>query len=233
MQEHSSNIILSFIFFVLSFLGQCHDPATQVIPPVYKDGGFELTLAPQEDLSEAALEQTLTVLTKRLDYLNPELQFEEGEFLLALPSSSSGEQERIIQLVTQPGELAFRLVKESSGGVPDLTSDDLEPSAFTQTIIAGATVSTDSYTGPVVDFEILAEFQADFESFTAANTGRRLAITLDSKVLISPTIMGAIHGGGQISGLDSQAEAEDLARVLNAGPLPVPLELVDISVTPD
>ena len=61
-----------------------------------------------------------------------------------------------------------------------------------------------------------------FADFTGAhaNDRDRLAIVLDGKVLLAPTIHSQIHDQGRITGEPNQQEATDLALNLKAGSLP-------------
>ncbi len=66
-----------------------------------------------------------------------------------------------------------------------------------------------------------------FARITSDNVGRRFAIILDDIVYSAPNIREPILGGSaQISGGFTQAEALDLSRVLNAGALPAPLQVI-------
>ena len=60
------------------------------------------------------------------------------------------------------------------------------------------------------------------------NVNKRIAIVLDKKVHMAPVIRSQIFGGATvIEGMDSIQEAEDIAIVLRAGALPVPVTIVD------
>jgi len=81
---------------------------------------------------------------------------------------------------------------------------------------------------PAVAFEFKPSGRDKFYEFTRKNTGEVLAIVLDGEVLSDPTIHEPIPGRGQISGgFESVAEAQRLADLLNAGSLPVPLEIAE------
>ncbi len=59
-------------------------------------------------------------------------------------------------------------------------------------------------------------------------TGRQLAIILDGKLYSAPTIQEAIYGGNaQITGSFSMEECQRVVNVLNAGALPVPVQIVE------
>jgi preprotein translocase subunit SecD len=59
-----------------------------------------------------------------------------------------------------------------------------------------------------------------FSEFTGSHIGQRMAIVLDGKVLLAPSIKGQISDQGVIEGEASQQDAADLALNLKAGSLP-------------
>jgi preprotein translocase subunit SecD len=66
-----------------------------------------------------------------------------------------------------------------------------------------------------------------FARVTGANIGKRLAIVLDNKVFLAPTIQVKINSGrARITGLDNIEEAQDLSIVLKAGALPAPVKII-------
>ncbi|MBI5045870.1 MAG: protein translocase subunit SecD [Candidatus Niyogibacteria bacterium] len=78
---------------------------------------------------------------------------------------------------------------------------------------------------------ILLEFNAEgadiFAKLTRENVGKRLAIYLDGVPISTPVVREEITGGNaQISGTFTPDEAKTLARNLNAGALPIPIELI-------
>lgn len=79
---------------------------------------------------------------------------------------------------------------------------------------------------PVVSLRFNREGAQLFEEITSANVGEQLAIFLDGELVSSPNIRERISGGNAIiSGGFTATEARDLARNLNLGALPVPIEL--------
>ncbi|MCC6928670.1 MAG: protein translocase subunit SecD [Gemmatimonadaceae bacterium] len=84
--------------------------------------------------------------------------------------------------------------------------------------------------GTVVEFELNNEGGRRFRSETGKHVGDYMAIILDDKVVgRPPVIQSAIGTRGQITmgGRDLQA-AQDLALVLRAGSLPVPLKIAEV-----
>jgi len=79
---------------------------------------------------------------------------------------------------------------------------------------------------PEVVFSLNTKGGRRFARLTKNNIGKRLAIVLDGKVKSAPVIKSEIPSGkGQIEGQFSWDEATDLALVLRAGALPVPIQI--------
>jgi len=80
---------------------------------------------------------------------------------------------------------------------------------------------------PEVSLEFDAEGANLFEEITARNVNKQVAIFLDGYAISAPTVNEKISGGkAVISGSFNIQEAKLLAQRLNAGALPVPIELV-------
>lgn len=79
----------------------------------------------------------------------------------------------------------------------------------------------------VVGFELRNERKDAFRKFTGKNVGRYMAIVLDGKCQMAPVIRSEIPGSGIIEGNFTPEEAAKLALLLNAGALPVPLEIAE------
>ena len=81
---------------------------------------------------------------------------------------------------------------------------------------------------PIVQMEMSSAGSREWARITGANIQKRIAIVLDKKVHMAPVINSQIFGGATvIEGLDSINEAEDIAIVLRAGALPVPVTIVE------
>ncbi len=96
---------------------------------------------------------------------------------------------------------------------PDLTGDYL----------VDARVGFDQQQRPIVNFQFNAEGGKKFGELTESNIDKPLAIILDSKVYSAPTIQSRITMRGQITGRYTPQQAADLAVVLRAGSLSVPV----------
>ena len=105
-------------------------------------------------------------------------------------------------------------------GMPALTGDRLE----------GA-VPTSDFEHPgffQVSFTLDSRGARSFAKMTGDNVGRKLAISLDSRISSAPVINGRIPGGqGVITGNFSNNEASDLALLLRAGALPADVYIAE------
>jgi len=81
---------------------------------------------------------------------------------------------------------------------------------------------------PVVSFKLNNTGAKIFGDISSKNIGRAIAIVLDEKILSMPVVREPILGGtGIISGNFSIASANELALLLRAGALPVPLKIAE------
>ncbi|MGD9898491.1 MAG: protein translocase subunit SecD [Calditrichaceae bacterium] len=81
-------------------------------------------------------------------------------------------------------------------------------------------------------FEVSLTFNDEgsrvFSRVTGANIGKRLAIILDNKVFLAPSLRVKISNGrARITGLETMDEAKDLGIVLKAGALPAPVDIIE------
>ncbi len=109
---------------------------------------------------------------------------------------------------TQRVSAAFLVPKS-----PDITGDFLED----------ARVGFDQQQRPLVNFRFNPEGGDIFGTLTEENIGKPLAIVLDENVYSAPTVNSKITTRGQITGRFTSQEAADLAVVLRAGALSVPV----------
>jgi len=104
----------------------------------------------------------------------------------------------------------------------------------TKPIITGdylidARPNTDPQSGNVVTFTLNNEGGRRFKNETAKHLKENMAIVLDDKVMTAPEIQSSIGRNGQITlGGGTLQAAQDLALVLRAGALPVPLKITEV-----
>ena len=81
---------------------------------------------------------------------------------------------------------------------------------------------------PIVLLDMNSEGAQTWSRITGANIGRRIAIVLDKKVHMAPSIRTKITDGGTlIEGFANMDEAKDIAIVLRAGSLPAPVKIIE------
>jgi preprotein translocase subunit SecD len=104
---------------------------------------------------------------------------------------------------------------------PILTGDLLQD--------AGPAARDPQFNQPYVPFETTRRGSRVFQRGTAPNVGRYMAIVLDGRVQSAPVIRQTLSRRAQIEmgGGSSFQEAQDLALVLRAGALPMPIKVVE------
>mgnify|MGYP000585815932 FL=1 len=81
---------------------------------------------------------------------------------------------------------------------------------------------------PIVLLDMNSEGARTWSRITGANIGRRIAIVLNKKVHMAPSIRTKITDGGTlIEGFANMDEAKDIAIVLRAGALPAPVKIIE------
>ncbi len=109
-----------------------------------------------------------------------------------------------------------------------LTVDPWADTALSGKDLKKATVAFDQTTGvPLVMLQFDEHGTALFAELTKNNVGKVIGIFLDGEAITTPVVNEAIYGGeATISGNFTIAEAKLLVQRLNAGALPVPIEVV-------
>ncbi|WP_396222114.1 protein translocase subunit SecD [Gemmatimonas sp.] len=100
---------------------------------------------------------------------------------------------------------------------------------ITGEVLTDARPNTDPVEGNVVQFTLNNEGARRFKVETGKHIRDNMAIVLDQKVITAPTLQSAIGRNGQITlGGGTLQAAQDLALVLRAGALPVPLKVAEV-----
>jgi preprotein translocase subunit SecD len=136
----------------------------------------------------------------------------ESEALLRAryPDGIAEEHEISLELDPESEEvIAAYLVRKA----PDITGDYLDD----------ARLSWDQQQRPLVSFRFNPEGGRIFGKLTEENIGNQLSIILDENVYSAPVIRSRISTNGQIEGRYTVQQAADLAVVLRAGALSVPV----------
>lgn len=161
----------------------------------------------------------------------------EERLIIELPGVTDTQE--AIKLIGQTPVLEFRLLKKSAedAEVPTqnlsttTVSQYFEAPAITGQHLESAQLQFQTGVGqagaPVVVLNFNSEGKEIFANLTKNNVGRYFGIFLDGQPISVPIIQEAIPDGTAIiSGSFNPESARELARNLNYGALPVPIELI-------
>lgn len=175
----------------------------------------------------------------------------KGQVVLEIPGVKDPDHVR--EMIGKTASMQFRLVPAGmSVSVDDETGDATasrggqilegpELINATYLVITGKDLKPNSDIVPdqkaagkmAVSFEMRDKSKAEkakrdqFAALTAGSIGRQLMIVLDDAVVMAPVIEDRLPGEGIITGHFAPEEAKDLATLLNAGALPVPVDIVE------
>ena len=186
---------------------------------------------------ETALESVREIVSRRVDLYGvsePVVQTsrvgDDDRILVELPGIS--DIDSAVQLIGQTAQLDFREIPEdfreaTPGSVPifafvqtDLTGRDLER--------ASVQFANTEDGSPAVSLEFSDEGREKFAEITRRNIGRQVAIFIDDFPVTAPTVQSEIvDGQAIISGSFDIEGAKQLAIQLNAGALPVPVDIIE------
>lgn len=204
---------------------------------VYKADISEL---PSTDV-DASMQSLRDVIERRVNLFGvaePLVQEEQGllsgERRLVVELPGVTDVKEAIDQIGQTPVLEFKLMVEVPAADPTSSSTAaFLPTGLTGRQLSGAQLQFSQGTAgqfsndPIILLNFNSEGAALFEKITGENVGQPLAIFLDGEMISAPVIREAISGGvATISGQFTPEEGRELARNLNFGALPVPIELV-------
>ncbi|MBO6849305.1 MAG: protein translocase subunit SecD, partial [Marinobacter sp.] len=224
-------------------LGEASQDGTRRFDVERNGGQLKLSLTDgwQESLSRDAVDRSLEVVRRRLD--------ESG--LVDPTITRQGSQGILVQMpgVADPGEIRELLGTTAKmsfhWAARDTAQNDIativlpgaqgeqqyrleKRVAMAGERIRDAHLAFNPDTAePVVNFKLDKTGARQFAEMTRQNIGRPLAIVLDDKVITAPVIRSEIGGSGEISGDFTSRDASELALLLRAGALPVPLNVLE------
>lgn len=192
------------------------------------------------------LSQVIRIIEERVNRLGLSeavIQRQDPDkIIVELPGAQNPEE--IMRILRTTAVLEFRhipkkyeVVQELGEREPYFTQDGEEVSPEqvvkeSRLIVRGDQLKSNSYVDygagtnqPVVTFEFKREGADKFWAFTRTHIGQHLAIVLDGKIISAPVVKAAIRGRGIIEGSFSVSEAQNLSVLLNAGSLPIPLDV--------
>lgn len=190
-----------------------------------------------------------------LGVAEPTLQVSgENRIIIELPGMD--DPDRAVEVIGQTAQLTFHHVLDSypEGTVPDdvealvIAGNPGEELALGPVAVSGEQVEsanpffdTQGTVQWVVSLQFFPQGEQAWAELTAeaacagpADPARRIAIVLDSTVISSPGVnpsvpcgLGITGGGTIITGAFTQEEATELAALIQAGALPVPVEVIE------
>jgi preprotein translocase subunit SecD len=208
----------------------------------------------ERDLLDQTVSQALETISNRINEFGvaePVLQkIGDKQLLIELPGVSDKEKDRVMGLIKSAAVLELKkeeagpfeteeealkqyggklpedlvIVKHASGDIKGYSVLRVE-SVITGRELKSAHLSRDEYGGPAVSFSLNAQGAKRFQTFTAANIGKKLAIVLDDRIISDPVVNAVIAYDGIIQGRFTSDEASDLALKLRSGSLPAELRL--------
>lgn len=206
-------------------------------------GGMQVVL--NADMTEvdagnrdSALESAQEIIRRRVDMFGvsePLVQTsvfnDQYRILVELPGMKN--PDLAVQLIGKTAELDFRIQQPTED--PEATmSPTLYFQNFKETGLKGehlelAAMQYNTQTGePIVSIKFNNEGREIFADITKNNRGKSLGIFIDNMPITAPRINDPIlDGAASISGGFTEEAAEQLAIQLNAGALPVPIQVVE------
>lgn len=210
-------------------------------------GGFHLVY--EADFSKSGIEEKdraavmeglKDVIERRVNLFGvkePVVQVQKERLIVELAGvKSTGEA---IQMIGQTPFLEF---KEPKNNYEEILAnnqkvyetgegqfeDPFQSTALTGRYLKKSEVAFDNTTyKSLVTLQFNDEGAKIFEDLTTKNVGKPLAIYIDQQLISAPTVQESISGGrAQITGDFTADEAQKLARNLNAGALPVNINLI-------
>lgn len=199
-------------------------------------GGAEIVLEADMENVEAndritALESAKEVINRRIDLFGvsePVVQTnmanDRYRIIAELPGITNVSE--ALDLIGTTAQLDFRQLNSATTSA---TLADFIPTGLTGKNLKRSRVEFDPNTGtPIVSLEFDSQGSEQFAQITRDNIGKPVAIFLDSFPVTIPQVNEAIIGGrAVISGDFTTAEAKTLSIQLNAGALPVPINIIE------
>ncbi len=197
----------------------------------------DMSIIPNEDRT-TALESTREVISRRVDLYGvtePNIitsrMNDQYRIIVEMPGIQNVED--AISLIGKTAQLDFR---ELPAELQDASPSALSILNFVSTGLTGKDLKrasvqfgSNSISGePVVAIQFTSEGATKFAEITKRNLQRQVAIFLDEMPVTAPTVQDEITSGEAIiSGSFTTDSAKELAIQLNAGALPVPIQIIE------
>jgi len=232
MQNKRIQIIVIVLFVII--LGVClyyaYPFQSSIKLGLDLKGGTQIILKPSEigaeKATDSALDKAQLVIMNRIDKLGISEPLITRDYnkniIVQLPGVD--DPQRAIELIGKTAQLEFRILES----VDENNKPVFGPVLMTGDKLVKAQAGYDSNGRIVVSMAFTTQGQTEFAKVTSENVGKQLAIVLDGEMKSAPRIKQAIEGDAVIEGIDTLAEAQDIALVLQTGALPVSLEIQEV-----
>ncbi len=184
-------------------------------------GGTHVVLEAQDteqtEVNADSMQRVKKVIERRVNKLGltkPVIQLQgERRIIVELPGVKNPNQ--AVEMIGKTAQLKFK----NEAGEVLLTGEYLKnaEAAFDQ-----------RFNRPVIHIEFNSEGTDKWAQITRNNVGRKIGIYLDGERLTYPEVQEAMtKGKSQITGFQNFEEAQRIAKLLQAGALPVPVEILE------
>ncbi len=201
-------------------------------------------------LKADVIKQSMEIIGRRVDVIGTkEIEIQTvGDDMILLQVPGLNDPKEIKTIIGKTARLTFHIVKsgisenlseaekikliinskilpfENGKGV--LVVENMP--VMTGDMLSSANVDYGMMGEPVIKFRLDSLGREIFADITTKNHGKMLAIVLDNKIISAPVIREPIlSGDGVISGKFTPESATELALLLRAGALPVPLKIAE------
>jgi preprotein translocase subunit SecD len=209
----------------------------------------DMSNIPEQDRPEA-ISSLKDIIERRVNLLgiseaNVQTSNFKDEYRIIVELAGVLDTTQALDTIGQVAQLEFKELTEIPLQQDNQESEDpelIEPTNFdfVSTGLSGAdlrkaTVIIDSANGggfgtnePQIQLQFNSDGIKKFKDITTRNVGKQVAIFLDDQLLLAPTVQTPINDGrAVITGEFTIDEANSLAAQLNAGALPVPVEVLE------
>ena len=229
MQNKRIQIIVVVVFVII--LGVClyyaYPFQSSIKLGLDLKGGTQIILKPSEigaeKATDSALDKAQLVIMNRIDKLGISEPLITRDYnkniIVQLPGVD--DPQRAIELIGKTAQLEFRILESVDAD----NNPVFGPVLMTGDKLVKAQAGYDPNGRIIVSMAFTTQGQTEFAKLTSENVGKQLAIVLDGEMKSAPRINTAIEGDAVIEGIDTLAEAQDIALVLQTGALPISLEI--------
>lgn len=202
-------------------------------------GGTQVLLkANMEELAaedhKDALESSKEIINRRIDLFGinesvVQTSVVENDYRIIVELPGVSDINQALDLIGATAQLDFRELTEEAKATDSATFNDFIKTELTGKNLKRSRVEFDQNTGqPNVSLEFDQEGARLFEEITTRNVNYPVGIFLDQYPVTTPVVNTPISDGrAVISGSFTIDEAKDVSIQLNAGALPVPIEIIE------